>query len=195
MSLTAALGRPRFADAILQALQGLFRPPSIGQLSPMLGQLARSVPSQTQPAMQSLRQLRTLAAWRPVAPLGCTSYLRSAWPAVGTQSQLELCRGLKGTTNAKKKKKAKKKAKIMAYRAEAQAIAAAECEDRQMALLARTPPRQLAALQQQRAFSAAQRRPQRPDLRLRAVPVAALEADAAAAAPPARCAAPARGPA
>ncbi len=69
---------------------------------------------------------------------------------------------------------------MLAYRAEANAIAAAERENRQLALLARTPLRVLAAMQQQRAFSAAQRRPLRRDARLQAAPVEAPQAPVAA---------------
>lgn len=162
----------------------------MGTASPACGLLLRSAPLQLQSPAQQARPLRTLAAWRPTAALGCGASLRHAWPPAGAaaqlggppfgQPQLQL-RG-KGTQNAKKKKKLYKRAKRDAYRAEAAAISAAELEDRQLALLSRVPPRALAAMQQQRAFSAAHRRPQRPDPRLRAAPLAAPQSEAAPAA-------------
>ena len=178
--------------AMLQAFRAHLRPPCtcMGTASPACGLLLRSAPLQLQPTAQQARPLRTLAAWRPAAALGCGTSLRHAWPPAGAAPQLggrpagllQLQLRGKGTQNAKKKKKLYKRAKRDAYRAEAAAISAAEVEDRQLALLSRVPPRALAAMQQQRAFSAAHRRPQRPDPRLRAAPVAAPEADAVPAA-------------
>lgn len=181
-----SLGGRSLGAAMMQAFRAHLRPPCIGPASPALGLLLRPAAMQLPPAMQSARPLRSLAAWRPSAALGCDASLRHAWPPAGAASQLShsplgQLRG-KGTQNAKKKKKEYARAKRDAYRAEAAAIAAAETEERQLALLSRVPPRALAAMQQQRALSAAQRRPPRRDPRLRAAPVAAPEAEAAAVA-------------
>lgn len=187
------LTRCGLGAAMLQAFQTHMRSPCtcIGAASPACGLLLRSVALQLQPGVQQARPLRTLAAWRPAAALGCGASLRHAWPPAGAVTQIggsplgpplgQLQLRGKGTQNAKKKRKLYQRAKRDAYRAEAAAIAAAEQEDRQLALLARVPPRALAAMQQQRAFSAAQRRPPRRDPRLRAAPVAAPETDAAPA--------------
>jgi hypothetical protein len=140
--------------AMLQAFRAHLRPPCtcMGTASPACGLLLRNAALQLQPPTQQARPLRTLAAWRPAAALGCGASLRHAWPPAGAapqlggpplgQPQLQL-RG-KGTQNAKKKKKLYKRAKRDAYRAEAAAISAAEVQDRQLALLSRVPPRALA---------------------------------------------------
>lgn len=176
------LGRSSLGAAMLQAARSHLRPPCTCTCPSAIGALLRPLPLQPQPCMQPVRQLRTLAAWRPSAALGCDASLQHVWPTAGAMSQIGQCRGIKGTQNAKKKKKAYARAKRDAYRAEAAAIAAAEREDRQIALLSQMPARTLAAMQQQRAFSAAQRRPPKQDSRLRAAPVAAPEAEPAVAA-------------
>ncbi len=79
--------------------------------------------------------------------------------------------------NTKKKKKQKKKAKKLQYRAERESVARYQAEDRQLRLLARTPPPALVAMQQRRAHAGAASRPPRCDMRLRAAPLAAPEAE------------------
>ena len=139
MSRIAVLGRTRTTTAMFQFMQCNLRSPiCMGPCSfgPGAGPLTRSLhslDSQLRPVYlqkQPTRALRTLGGWRPAAPLGAAAALQYAWPPAGTLAQLELCRGVKGTTNAKKKKKGQKKAKRLGYRAEAAAIAAAETGQR-----------------------------------------------------------------
>lgn len=85
---------------------------------------------------------------------------------------------IQGGTNTKKKKKEKQKAKEQQYRAERMAVARYEQEDRQIRLLASSPPSMLVSMQQQRAHTFAARLSRRPDMRLRAAPAAIGQEDA-----------------
>ena len=119
----ASLAITRFQTGMLAALGQHFRQPA-----GMLTSTPRLVSPLNALPQPPLRQLRTLACWQPPRGLAVSPATASTWLRSGMLAQLELCRGIRGGTNTKKKKKLKKKLKRTQYRAEAAAVAAAERE-------------------------------------------------------------------